>query len=85
MMDIYTKDVQKIVHEAKAPYPGFIYDVVEFYDMPGFLGLQVYDENIADFSERQKQELSIFLANVRDEIKSLGIQCEIVGATYVPK
>lgn len=85
MMDIYTKDVQRIVHEAKAPYPGFIYDIVEFDSMPGFLGLQVYDENIAEFSNRQKQELSIFLASIRDKIKALGIQCEIVGAEYVPK
>jgi len=84
-MNLYTKDVQKIIHTAKAPYSGFIYDVVEYYDMPGFLGLQVYDENLAEFNSQQKQDLSIFLANIRDKIKGLGIQCEIVGREYVPK
>jgi len=84
-MKIYNDQIRDIVHNTRAPHKGFIFDIVELEIYPGLLCLQVYDENITNFSTTQQQDLSIYLGGIRDKIKSLGIQCEIIGAEYVPK
>lgn len=79
-MTKYTPAVQKIFKTMKAPYQGFIVDIVEY---PDYLALRVYRDNIESFSEPQKVALAEYLYRLRDAIKS-EVNCHIEGVTNEP-
>lgn len=80
-MTKYTPAIQKIFKTMKAPYPGFIVDVVEY---PDYLALRVYKPNIEEFSEMQKVSLAEYLYQLRDAIKSEDVKCHIEGVENAP-
>ncbi|QIN94110.1 hypothetical protein PP459_gp123 [Streptomyces phage Wakanda] len=79
-MSKYSPAVQKIFKAMKAPYQGFIVDIVEY---PDYLALRVYKDNIESFSEPQKVALAEYLYRLRDAIKS-EVNCHIEGVTNAP-
>jgi len=79
-MSKYSTAVQRIFKTMKAPYQGFIVDIVEY---PDYLALRVYKDNIESFSEDQKVALAEYLYRVRDAIRS-EVNCHIEGVTNAP-
>lgn len=57
MSSLYTPEVAKMLHEAKAPYRGFVMDVAEF---PDELVLVIYKDNLASFTRFQQEALAVF-------------------------
>ncbi len=56
-MTKYTPEVAKTLHEAKAPYRGFVMDVAE---LPDRLVLVIYRDNLASFTRAQQEALALF-------------------------
>lgn len=79
-MSKYTPSIQKIFKTMKAPYPGFVVDIVEF---PDYLSLRVYKGNIESFSDNHKVALAEYLFKLRDAIRS-EVNCHIEGVEDEP-
>lgn len=75
-MKIYDKEIQQIMR-SKAPWPGLVIDVVEYPDYPGLLVLRCYESNYKQFNTMQQQDLSIYVSNLMEKIKALGLQCGV--------
>lgn len=75
-MTKYTPDIQAAVQTMKAPYKGFIMDVVEYKD---YLALRFYRDNVNSFSDPKKVELAQHLVNLQNFIRSMGVKCYIEG------
>ena len=78
---LYTVDVQRIFKSMKAPFSGFIVDIVEY---PDYLALRIYEDNVQSFSEPQKLGLAEYLYQLRDAIRSTSVKCHIEGVTDDP-
>ena len=81
-MSLYTPQIKKIVKTSKAPYSGFIFDVLE-HDT--YLELLVYRDNVESFSDPQKLALAEWLYRLKDEIEATGTKCFLGGSEGVPK
>lgn len=75
MSDLNIPAVHKALHESKKPFP-FVVDLVE---LPEFLYLMVYADEILAFDDSEREQVMVWLLAVRDKIQNLGIRCEIVG------
>lgn len=80
-MSHYTPEARKIFKTLKPPFPRFVVDAIEY---PDYLALRVYKDNIESFSDPQKVALAEYLYQVRDAIRSLGINCHIEGVLHDP-
>jgi hypothetical protein len=80
-MSLYTAEVRKIFKEYRAPFRGFIVDMVEH---PEYLGLRVYRDNVESFSDSQKVLLAEYLFKLQDAIRSTGVKCHIEGSENAP-
>lgn len=82
MRIIYNQDMARAVRNIKPPVPGLVMDIKA---LPDFLGVTVYEENILEYSESQREQIMAFLILVRDLIKSYNVPCHIIGETYIPR
>lgn len=80
-MSRYTTEIRKIVNEMKAPYPGFVFDIVEY---PSYLAIRFYKENIEEFSEPQKISIAEWLFQLRDAIRTVEPKTHFDGAEGAP-
>lgn len=80
-MNRYTEEIQKIAQTMKAPYPGFVFDIVEF---PSYLAIRVYRDNVESFSDSQKVTLAEWLYKLRDTIRAVEPKTFIDGAEGPP-
>jgi hypothetical protein len=71
-MTLYTDEVRRIVKEVKAPYPTFIYDVVEY---PRWLTLRMYRDNFELFNDSRREELAQWFGLQISRIRKTGIPC----------
>ena len=76
----YNVDMAKAIRRLKPPVKGLIMDIKA---MPNFIGVTVYEENIMEYSESEREAIMKYLLMVRDVIKSYGTPCELNGVKYV--
>jgi len=67
------------VRRIKMPVKGLVMDV---RGMPDFLCVSVYEENILEYNDSQREAIMGYLIMVRDVIRSYGVPCEIQGFNY---
>jgi hypothetical protein len=78
---LYTDEVKRIVKEIKAPYPNFIYDVVEY---PRWLTLRMYRDNFELFSDPKRETLALWFGEQIARIQKTGIPCYAEVFATVP-
>ena len=71
-MTLYTDEVRRIVKETKSPYPGFIYDVVEY---PKWLTFRMYRDNFEMFPDSQREDLAQWFGLQISRVRKIGIPC----------
>jgi hypothetical protein len=69
----------KKIRELKVPVKGLIVDIRA---RPNYLALTVYESNIMEYSESQREQVMQHLLLVRKLIQSYGTPCEIEGMKY---
>lgn len=75
----YTIDMAKKLRELKPPVKGLIVDVRA---RPNYLALTVYESNIMEYNESQREQIMNHLLMMRQLIMSYGSPCEIEGIKY---
>jgi len=75
----YDINMAKAVRRIKQPVKGLVMDV---RGLPEFLCVSVYEENIAEYNDSQREQIMAYLILVRDVIRSYGVPCEIQGFSY---
>ena len=69
------------VRNIKPPVKGLVMDIK---GMPNYLAVTVYEENIMEYSDSQREAIMEYLLMVRDVIASYGVRCEVMGVKYLP-
>lgn len=69
----------KKLRELKPPVKGLIVDVRA---RPNYLALTVYESNIMEYNESQREQIMNHLLMMRQLIMSYGSPCEIEGIKY---
>ena len=67
------------VRRIKQPVKGLVVDV---RGLPQFLAVSVYEENIMEYNDGQREAIMEYLIMVREVIRSYGVPCEIQGFSY---
>jgi hypothetical protein len=80
-MTLYTEEIRRIVKGIKAPYPTFIYDVVEY---PRWLTLRMYRDNFELFSDDHRVALAQWMMDQIKRINDTGIPCYLEVFEFVP-
>ena len=75
----YNADMAKAVRRVKKPVRGLVMDI---RGLPKFLCVSVYEENILEYSDSQRESIMEYLIMVREVIRSYGVPCEIQGFKY---
>lgn len=75
----YNLDMAKAIRRIKKPVKGLVMDI---RGLPEFLCVAVYEENIMEYSDSQREAIMEYLIMVREIIRSYGVPCEIQGFTY---
>lgn len=75
----YTTEMAKKIRELKVPVKGLIVDIRA---RPNYLALTVYESNIMEYNESQREQVMQHLLLVRKLIQSYGTPCEIEGMKY---
>lgn len=75
----YDIDMAKAVRRVKKPVRGLVMDI---RGLPEFLCVSVYEENIMEYSDSQREAIMEYLIMVREVIRSYGVPCEIQGFSY---
>jgi hypothetical protein len=68
MTSLYTTEVAKMFNEAKAPYRGFVMDVIERQDQ---LSLVIYKDNLSRFTNFQQQALAAFAIDLVKRLQNI--------------
>jgi hypothetical protein len=76
---IYSLDMAQAVRRIKQPVKGLVVDV---RGLPQFLAVSVYEENIMEYNDGQREAIMEYLIMVREVIRSYGVPCEIQGFSY---
>jgi predicted methyltransferase len=53
--------------------------------LPNFLAVTVYEENILEYNDYQREAIMSYLIMVRDVIRSYNVPCELHGETHMPR
>lgn len=69
----------KKIREIPCPVKGLLFDIKT---RPNYLAIVVYESNIMEFSESQREQTMNYLLLVRDLIMSYQVPCEIEGVSY---
>jgi len=75
----YTIDMAKKLRELKPPVKGLQVDVRA---RPNYLAITVYESNIMEYNESQREQIMNHLLMMRQLIMSYGTPCEIEGMKY---
>jgi hypothetical protein len=75
----YDASMAMAVRRIKQPVKGLVMDV---RGLPEFLAVSVYEENIMEYNDGQREAIMEYLIMVRDVIRSYGVPCEIQGFSY---
>lgn len=75
----YTVEMAKKLRELKAPVKGLQVDVRA---RPNYLAITVYESNIMEYNESQREQVMKHLLLMRQLIMSYGTPCEIEGMKY---
>lgn len=75
----YDIDMAKAVRRIKKPVKGLVMDI---RGLPEFLAVSVYEENIMEYNDSQREAIMEYLIMVREVIRSYGVPCEIQGFSY---
>jgi hypothetical protein len=75
----YTVEMAKKLRELKPPVKGLQVDVRA---RPNYLAVTVYESNIMEYSESQREQVMKHLLLMRQLIMSYGTPCEIEGMKY---
>lgn len=67
------------VRRIKQPVKGLVMDI---RGLPQFLAVSVYEENIMEYNDGQREAIMEYLIMVREVIRSYGVPCEIQGFSY---
>jgi len=78
----YSVAMAQAVRRVKKPVKGLVVDVIA---LPDFLAVRVYEENILEYSDNQREAIMSYLLTVRDLIRSYGTPCHLDGARGVPR
>jgi hypothetical protein len=76
---IYSLDMAQAVRRIKQPVKGLVMDI---RGLPQFLAVSVYEENIMEYNDGQREAIMEYLIMVREVIRSYGVPCEIQGFSY---
>lgn len=71
----------RAIRNIKPPVKGLIVDIKA---LPQFIAVTVYEENIMEYSDSQRENIMEYLLMVRDVIDSYGVRCELNGVKYLP-
>jgi hypothetical protein len=75
----YTVEMAKKLRELKPPVKGLEVDVRA---RPNYLAITVYESNIMEYNESQREQVMNHLLLMRQLIMSYGTPCEIEGMKY---
>ena len=75
----YTVEMAKKLRELKPPVKGLQVDVRA---RPNYLAITVYESNIMEYNESQREQVMQHLLLMRQLIMSYGTPCEIEGMKY---
>ncbi|CAB4185259.1 hypothetical protein UFOVP1119_21 [uncultured Caudovirales phage] len=75
----YTVEMAKKLRELKPPVKGLQVDVRA---RPNYLAITVYESNIMEYNESQREQVMNHLLLMRQLIMSYGTPCEIEGMKY---
>jgi hypothetical protein len=78
----YNVEMAKAIRKIKKPVKGLVMDI---RGLPQFLAVAVYEENIMEYNDSQREAIMTYLLLVKDVIESFGVRCEIVGLKYNEK
>ena len=67
------------VRKIKVPVKGLVMDIK---GMPDYLAITVYEENVMEYSDSQRESIMSYLLLVKDVLESYGTRCEIMGVKY---
>jgi len=79
---VYNLNMAAAVRRIKQPVKGLVMDIK---GLPNFLAVTVYEENILEYSDSQREAIMSYLIMVRDVIRSYNVPCELNGETYIPR
>jgi hypothetical protein len=77
----YNLEMARAIRNIKPPVKGLIVDIKA---LPQFIAVTVYEENIMEYSDSQRENIMEYLLMVRDVIDSYGVRCELNGVKYLP-
>ncbi len=75
----YTVEMAKKLRELKSPVKGLQVDVRA---RPNYLAITVYESNIMEYNESQREQVMNHLLLMRQLILSYGTPCEIEGMKH---
>jgi hypothetical protein len=79
---VYNLDMARAIRRIKQPVKGLVMDIK---GLPNFLAVTVYEENILEYNDYQREAIMSYLIMVRDVIRSYNVPCELNGETYMPR
>ena len=77
----YNLEMARAIRNIKPPVKGLIVDIKA---LPQFIAVTVYEENIMEYSDSQRENIMEYLLMMRDVIDSYGVRCELNGVKYLP-
>ena len=79
---VYSQEMARAIRRIKPPVNGLVMDIKA---LPEFLAVTVYEENIMEYDDSQREQIMQHLILVRDLIKSYGTPCHINGEQNMPR
>ena len=78
----YNVDMAQAIRRIKRPVKGLVMDIK---GMPNFLAVTVYEENVMEYRESEREAIMSYLLMVKDVIESYDVPCEIIGGKNMPR
>lgn len=72
----YNLEMAKAIRNIKCPVKGLVYDIKT---RPNYLAITIYESNIMEYNDSQREQIMNYLLLVRKVIMSYGTPCEIEG------
>ena len=72
----YSLEMAKAIRNIKPPVKGLVMNIKA---LPDFLQVTVYQDNIMEYNESERESVMQYLITVRDLIKSYDVPCHIGG------
>jgi len=72
----YNIKMAKAIRNIKCPVKGLVFDIKT---RPNYLAITIYESNIMEYNDSQREQIMNYLLLVREVIMSYGTPCEIEG------